>query len=88
MKKVILLLGCLGLLTVGILGVSCKKDKDDKKDGSKGCVCTERYEGESEKFEYTPEEMEEYDATNCSQLARNINEFDYDGEAQVTCSGI
>ena len=69
---------------LGTFLVSC--DKDEKKDLI-GCTCTERYLGSIDVYSYSIRDMKnEYDATNCSQLARNIKTYDYAGDAEISCS--
>jgi len=64
MKKTILLVGCLTVLTIGIISISCKKDKD--KNEAKGCICTSKYGEDSEV--YSAEKMKELGYTKCSQI--------------------
>ncbi|MCL2040597.1 MAG: hypothetical protein FWG84_00975 [Bacteroidales bacterium] len=91
MKKVILLLGCLGLLTVGILGVSCKKD-DDKKDNFKGCSCTLRYaDGDKSTEIITPADAQEFGITSCKkfqELWEATHGFEDEGIISYTCTDL
>lgn len=69
MKKAILLIGCLSLLTVGIISVSCSKD-----DEWKGCKCTYWYDGESESEAITTADLADLKAAtginikSCAEL--------------------
>ena len=87
MRKVILIISSLGFLIVGIISASCSKDKDET--GGVGCRCTETYQGYTEVYGYTKDEMKlDYDARNCSDLARQINIMDYDNRGSVSCSEV
>ena len=85
MKKKFFLVGAIAISGLSAFLISCSKD-DNKKDAI-GCTCTERYNGDVDVYSYSLKEMKsEYDASNCSQLARNVNLYDYAGDAQVACS--
>ena len=86
MKKKIFLIGLIATMGLSSFLLSCKKDK--KEETLIGCTCTERYAGLIEVYSYDLRKMKEYDATNCSQLAVNINAYDYYREGQVNCTGI
>ncbi|MDR1552885.1 MAG: hypothetical protein LBS69_05425 [Prevotellaceae bacterium] len=80
MKKIILLIGCLSLLAVGIISVSCSKD-----DEWNGCKCTYKYEGETETETITLADLKEYELDSyiksCSQMEDFFDEYDeYFGE--------
>ncbi|MDR1347917.1 MAG: hypothetical protein LBJ63_05740 [Prevotellaceae bacterium] len=82
MKKVILLIGCLSLLTAGIISVSCSKD-----DEWKGCKCTLTYAGETETETASAEELKAEGINSCSQaqkLMETVFEDDEDFES-VKC---
>jgi hypothetical protein len=66
MKKSILLVACVTLLTVGAISVSCSKDDDWK-----GCNCTYIWHGEEEQDKSSAEEIKEYtdgEVNSCAEL--------------------
>ena len=92
MKKVFLLAGCLSLLAVGIIGVSCKKDeakeepKEEAKKEWKGCICTLEYDGERETHTFTAAELKEEGLNSCAETQRELREWaDAD---RVTCTDL
>jgi ABC-type glycerol-3-phosphate transport system substrate-binding protein len=62
MKKSILLVGCLILLAVGVVSVSCSKDDDWK-----GCRCT--LDGET--ITITAEEAKAEGYNSCAEIAED-----------------
>jgi hypothetical protein len=67
MKRHILLAGCLSLLVIGIISVSCSKD-DDKKEW-KGCSCRVIWDdGDEERESLSPSEVKEQGADSCDRL--------------------
>ncbi|MDR0420000.1 MAG: hypothetical protein LBH30_00890 [Prevotellaceae bacterium] len=75
MKKIILLIGCLSLLTVGIISVSCSKD-----DEWEGCKCTLYYEdGDTDTNDITAQDLEGSGIKSCAELEDFIiDEYDED----------
>ena len=67
MKKTFLLIGCLLVLALGITTISCKKDK---KEDSKGCTCTAKYDGTLLGTEKIPES--ELEGMSCSELTEEL----------------
>ena len=69
MKKVFLLAGCLSLLAVGIIGVSCSKDEEWK-----GCRCTFEFDGEKETETITAAEAKEEGWNSCAEAQKAFRE--------------
>ena len=84
MKKVFLLTGCLSLLTVAVVCVSCGKLFEDD-----DCSCEIKYAGIT-KTETISSSMAQdgYGAYSCSSLASKMNKEDYLGEARISCKKI
>ena len=78
MKKVILLAGCLSLLVVGAISVSCKKDNDKWE----GCKCNITIEivwlsvsaTESDSWTNTAAELKERGINRCAALQAEVRE--------------
>jgi len=65
MKKVMLLTGCLSLMAVGVISVSC--NKDEKKEW-KGCTCTLMEDSYRDTIIVTAAEARTYGAENCGTV--------------------
>ena len=66
MKKRVLLVGCLGLLLMSVVAVSCEKDKEE---AWKGCACRVIWnDGDEERESLSPTEVKEFGADNCDRL--------------------
>jgi hypothetical protein len=63
MKKSILLVACLSLLTIGAISVSCSKDDDWN-----GCRCT--FEGETEDISASEAKAEGYNS--CAEIEEDF----------------
>ncbi|MDR0754342.1 MAG: hypothetical protein LBF04_03025 [Prevotellaceae bacterium] len=75
MKKAILLIGCLSLLTVGIISVSCSKD-----DEWKGCSCSYYYNGEKETETVTVADIKEAGLESYIKSCAELEDFAYEYE--------
>jgi len=75
MKKTFLLLGCLTLLTVGIITISCKKDKKDSASG-KGCTC-KGYDDDGDHYvdTWTAEDLKEEGLSSCGEIRTKYPEY-------------
>jgi hypothetical protein len=81
MKKSILLVACVTLLTVGAISVSCSKD-----DEWKGCRCTYIYDGEPDSESISAAELKEENVNSCAEYE---NEFkDIPSFSNVKCSNL
>ncbi|MDR2293436.1 MAG: hypothetical protein LBE11_08205 [Prevotellaceae bacterium] len=74
MKKLILLIGCLSLLTVGIISVSCSKDDDEWK----GCSCSYYYDGEKETETITVADIKEFGFESYIKTCAELENFAYE----------
>lgn len=84
-KKIFLLIGCFALLTMGIVGISCKKE--EKKEW-KGCTCTAKFDdGDKETNTWSAAELKEEGISSCSQLKKEILS-DEDDIVSLTCSDL
>ena len=86
MKKVVLLAGCLSLLAVGIIGVSCSKDKKEWK----GCACRIVEDDGNEILDQlsASEVRTEWAVDNCDRLATMIRrEWGSDAKS-VNCTDL
>ena len=89
MKKGFLLVASLALLGIGLVGVSCSKDDDDKGGAKwKGCRCSSTVEGIPFSIDFPAEEIKPI--TSCSVLQAGVNaELEEDGEDyRVTCKNL
>jgi mannitol/fructose-specific phosphotransferase system IIA component len=93
MKKMILLVGCLGLLIGGVINLSCSKD-DDKKSNSEsnkklsGCKCTITWDdGDKYTEAFSIEDMEDEGIKTCSALAKYLKEEDDEIE-KISCTDL
>ena len=69
MKKTFLLIGCLLLLGIGVIGISCKKESKG------GCTCSAKYEGQTipdSTFKISAADTEGY---SCSEITKETNEY-------------
>ena len=75
MKKTFLLIGCLLLLGIGVIGISCKKD--DKNDKNKvACTCTLKYDSQVIGNEdATNGDLKEMGAKNCEEFADAVIDY-------------
>lgn len=87
MKKLILLVGCLSLLTIGAISVSCSKDDDWK-----GCHCTASYQGVQVFAEdVSAEDLKEEGISSCAEAEAYASEYVEEevGEGvDVTCTNL
>lgn len=90
MIKRFFVVGTIALLGLSTFLVSCDKEKDEEP--LIGCSCIEQFRdsGQSyiETYNYTLGDMQDYGATTCDQLAKNIKTFTYayDNTAIVRCT--
>ena len=83
MKKGFLLIGCLCLLAVSIVNISCKKDEEWK-----GCSCTQvDYDGYRSSYTVTAAEAKQYGAESCGTVAGMQKMYDYEAMT-VNCSDL
>jgi len=70
MKKTFLLIGCLLLLAIGVISVSCKKEEK-----SKGCTCTFKYQGEPIPEATIKLTEKETEGNSCAKITKDANDF-------------
>jgi hypothetical protein len=81
MKKSILLVACLILLTVGAISVSCSKDKEWK-----GCRCTYYEDGEKGTHTESASKLKEEGIESCAELQAEAE--DSGSYTSVSCSDL
>lgn len=86
MIKRFFVVGTIALLGLSTFLVSCDKEKEKDEEPLIGCSCIEQFEGSMDSYNYTLGDMQDYGATTCDQLAKNINTFDYYNMAIIRCT--
>jgi hypothetical protein len=81
MKKSILLVACVTLLTVGAISVSCSKD-----DEWKGCKCTYTENGNQYTDTASAEELKEEDISSCAEREEWLD--DEPSLSNIKCSNL
>ena len=72
MKKTFLLIGCMVVLALGIISISCKKEESKNEDSKNKvvCTCTFKYEGNvSDPVDATQNDLKEAGAKSCNEFA-------------------
>ena len=83
MKKTILLLGCLSLLTLGLVSVSCNKEEEWK-----GCRCTLSGSWGSETKSFAAQEVRAEGLNSCSALESDIRRNELSPGERISCSNL